>query len=146
MSYSTVESAVITVIRTHADFGTTNCTAGDLRPIKNGYQRFCAVKYGGSRREELTIHLIRHVWTVLIDLFVPYRGEVSDMEATFATERQKVIDTLATYPRLNDLSGVTKAEVLNGDAPEPLQTKKSAYRGQRLYLEVHETTKPVRVG
>lgn len=146
MSYATVEAAVVTVLRTHADFSTTNCTQGDSSPTKKGLERVVRVIYGGSRREEITIALMRHIWTVNIDLYVPYRGKIQDMEATFATERQKVIDTLAIYPRLDDLEGVTKAELLNGDRPEPLATKKAAYRGQRMYLEVHETVKPARVG
>jgi len=146
MSYATVEAAVITAIRTHADFDSNNCIAGDSSPIKKGYERVCRVWYGSSRREEVTISLMRHIWTVRIDIFVPYRGKIQDMEATLASERQKVIDTLATYPRLNDLTGVTKAEILNGDSPEPLNPKRTSYRGQRLYLEVHEIVKPARVG
>jgi hypothetical protein len=146
MSYANVEAAVVTVIRTHADFDSTNCIAGDRSPIKKGLERVCTVKYGNVRREAITITMMRHIWIVLVDIFVPYRGRIQDMETSLATERQKVIDTLAIYPHLDDLAGVTKAEILNGDAPEPLNPKKSAYRGQRLYLEVHETTKPVRVG
>jgi len=145
MSYATVEAAVVTVIKTHADFDDDNCIAGDDSPIKKGLERIVRVWYGGTRRNEVTIKLMEHVWTVRIDLFVPYRGDIHDMEATFATERQKVIDTLAKYPRLDSLAEVTKAELLNGDAPEPLNTKKTAYRGQRMYLEVHEVVKPARV-
>lgn len=146
MSYATVEAAAVTVMRTHADFDENNCIAGDSSPIKKGLERVLRIWYGGSRREELTITLMRHIWTLRLDLYVPYRGKIQDMEATLAAERQKVIDTLAAYPRLDNLSGVSKAEILNGDAPEPLVTKKSAYRGQRMYLEVHETVKPSRVG
>lgn len=145
MSYETIETAVVTAIRTHADFNTTNCVQGDSSPIKKGLERVVRVWYGSSRREEITIALMDHIWTVRIDIFVPYRGRIQDMETTMASERQKVIDTIAKYPRLNDLSGIRKAEILNGDSPEPLNTKKTAYRGQRLYLEVHETVKPVRV-
>ena len=145
MSYATVEAAVVTVIRTHADFDDTNCISGDSSPIKEGLERVVRVWYGTTRREEITCTLMRHIWTVRIDLFVPYRGKIQNMEATMAAERQKVIDTLAKYPRLNSLAGITKAELLNGDSPEPLGTKKTAYRGQRMYLEVHEVVKPARV-
>lgn len=146
MSYATVEAAVVAVIRTHADFDVNNCVQGDSSPIKKGFERVVRAWYGSTRREPLTLTLMRHIWTVRVDVFVPYRGKVQDMESTLANERQKVIDTLAKYPRLDNLAGVTKAEILNGDAPEPLNTKKTAYRGQRLYLEVHETVKPARVG
>ena len=146
MSYATVETAVVTVLRTHADFDTDNCVQGDSSPIKKGLERVVKVWYGSSRREPITLTIMRHIWTVRIDVFVPYRGRIQDMETSLATERQKVIDTMAKYPLLDNLAGVSKAEILNGDAPEPLNTKKTAYRGQRLYLEVHENVKPARVG
>lgn len=146
MSYATVEAAAVTVLRTSDHFNSGNCVAGDSSTIKKGVEQAVRVWYGGSRREPITLTLMRHIWTVRIDVYVPYRGKIQDMEATLATERQEVIDTLAKYPLLNNLSGVSKAEILNGDTPEPLNTKKNAYRGQRLYLEVHETVKPARVG
>lgn len=141
MSYATIETAAVTTLRLHDDFDSTNCTAGDRRPIAKGYERAASIKYGNLRREEISVTLRRHIWILYVDLIVPYRGEISDMEVTLATERQKVVDTYMNSPRLSNCSGVTRAEIINGDHPEPLMTKKTAYRGQRLYLEVHETAK-----
>ncbi len=146
MSYATVEAAALAVIKLHADYDDDNCKAGDSSPIKAGLPRVCRLLYGGGRREELTVTLMRHIWTINVDIYVPYRGELSTLEASLATERQTIIDQLAKYPMLNNTAGVTKAEILNGDKPESLAPKKTAYRGQRLYLEVNEVVKPARAG
>jgi hypothetical protein len=132
MSYATVEAAAITVLKTHADYDATNCTSGDVSPIKKGLARVARIWYDSSRREPISVTLMRHIWTLRVDLYVPYRGRIQDMEATMATERQKIIDTFAIYPRLNDLAGVTIAEILNGEAPQPLESKRTSYRGQRM--------------
>ncbi len=145
MSYATCEAAAVAVIILNAVYDSNNCKAGDSSPIKSGLPRVCRLLYGGGRREQLTIKLVRHIWTINVDIYVPYRGDLATLEASLATERQTIIDQLANYPRLNSCAGVTSAEVLNGDKPEPLAPKKSAYRGQRLYLEIKETVKPARV-
>lgn len=146
MSYATVEAAALAVIKLHADYDDNNCKAGDSSPIKSGLPRVCRLLYGGGRREPLTLTLMRHIWQINVDIYVPYRGELSTLEAALATERQTVLDQLAKYPLLNNCAGVTNAEVTNSDKPEPLAPKKTAYRGQRLYLEVKEIVKPARAG
>lgn len=141
-----IEEAVVDVLRTHDDLTHDNCLSGDLEGLKKGLARVVNVKYAKVTRKPLTITMVEHVWTLKIDVYVPYRGRIQDMEETLATERQKVIDTLAKYPKLDNLTGVHRAEIINGDAPEPLSTRKAAYRGQRLYLEVHQAVEPARVG
>lgn len=141
-----IEQAVVDVLRTHDDLNHDNCLSGDLAGLKKGLDRVVNVKYAKVTRKPLTITMVEHIWALQVDVYVPYRGRIQDMEASLAVERQKVIDTLAKYPKLDNLAGVHKAEVVNGDAPEPLSTRKAAYRGQRLRLEVHQAVEPVRVG
>ncbi len=145
MSYATIEAAVVSVIQAHANYDTSNCKAGDVSPIKKGYSRVCRVLYGGGTREEVSLRCVQHTWTINLDVYVPYRGDIPTLEASLATERQTIIDQLALYPKLNACSGVIDAEITNGDKPEPLNTKRSAYRGQRLYLKVEELVTPSRV-
>jgi hypothetical protein len=146
MSYSTVETAALTVLKLDtANWDANNCVAGSTYPMRKGYERFLNVLYGGGTRTPLTLTIMRHKWTVCIDLYVPYRGDLQTLEAALATERQKVIDQLAKYPLLNGCAGVNSAEIMNGDRPIPLENKRSPYRGQRLYLEVQENAKPARV-
>ena len=145
MSYSTVEAAAVEVLKKHADFTADNCKAGDLSPAKKGYERVARFLYGGVRPEQLTLTLVKNIWTVNIDLYVPFRGQVAELEGRLATERQKIIDTFNLYPILNGTAGVQWARIINGATPEPLNPKKGSYRGQRLFLEVAEVTKPARV-
>ena len=144
--YLDIENAVVEILRLHDDFNEYNCQRGGIEGIKKGAERLVRVMYDRISRQDLTIRVMEHTWTIKVDIYVPYRGRIQDMEDSLAIERQKVIDQLARYPRLNNLSGVTRAEILNGDAPEPLGRKKTAYRGQRLYLEVKQISQPGRVG
>ena len=146
MSYSEIEQAVLTVLRTHDDLNHDNCLSGDLEGMKRGFERLVRVMYARVNRRPLTATMMEHDWTVKIDVLIPYRGRIQDMEETLATERQKVIDTLAKYPKLDNMAGIISAEVMNGDAPEPLGSKKTAYRGQRLYLTIRQAVEPPRAG
>lgn len=145
-TYRNIEDAVVDIMRLHADFDETNCQRGGLEGLKKGWERCIRIKYSRVTRRDITLRVVEYTWEVKIDVYVPYRGRISDMEDTLAIERQKVIDHLAKYPHLNNLDGVIRAEILNGDAPEPLGSKKTAYRGQRLYLEIKQGTQPARVG
>jgi hypothetical protein len=145
MSYSTIETAALSVIRLLPVYDDSNCQAGDSSPLKKGYERVVKLLYGGGVRNPLTLTTMQHTWTVNVDVYVPYRGELSVLESTLATERQTIIDQLAKYPRLNNCTGVVDAEITNGNKPEPLNSKRSPYRGQRLYLLVQEVVYPGRV-
>ena len=145
-TYLDIENAVVEILRLHDDFDSRNCQRGTLDGIKRGWPRVVRVLYDRVSRTPITLALVERTWTIKVDIFVPYSRRISDMEDTMATEREKVIDHLAKYPTLNGLSGIFKAEILNGDAPEPLGSKKTAYRGQRLYLEVKQATQPSREG
>jgi len=144
MSYTTVETAILTVIRTHADFDTTNCLAGEASAIKKGLARVLRVLKGSHRQEAITIGAYKHVWSVNLDCYVPWRSDIATLEASLATETQKVIDTIEQYPSLNSATGVTNAEITNANQAEPLGSAKGGYRGQRLFLEVTEVTTPTR--
>lgn len=145
-TYLDIENAVIDVLHLHDDFDEDNCQRGGLDGIKKGWNRLVRIMYARVNRRDLTLALMEHTWTVKVDIYVPWRGRIQDMEDTLAIERQKVIDLLARYPLLNGVEGVYRAEILNGDAPEPLGGKKTAYRGQRLYLEIKQAVQPSRIG
>ena len=131
MSYSTIETSLLAVIRTHADFDATNVQAGEASAMKKGLARTVRVLKGAHTQKTLTIMTYRHTWTINIDLY---------------TEGQKIIDTLHQYPYLNASAGVTSAEIINAGQPEALAgDRKGRYRGQRYILEVVEVVTPGRL-
>lgn len=144
MSYSTIEAAVSTVIQKHADYDTTNVLRGETSAIKKGYARVVRLRYGGHRREEITLRCIKNTWVTNIDLYVPWRGDIATLETTFQTEFQKIIDTLEAWPRLAACDGVISTDLINADSPIPLEPRGGAYRGQRLILETQEVVTPTR--
>lgn len=145
MSYESIEVSLLAVIRTHIDFDDTNVQAGEAAAMKKGLARTVRLLKGPHTQRPLTITLYLHVWTVNIDLYVPWKGAMATLESDLYTEGQKIIDTLHEYPRLNGSAGVTSAEILNAGQPEALAgDRKGRYRGQRYILEVKETVTPTR--
>lgn len=144
MSYATVEAAVSAVIQKHADFDSDNVSQGDASPIRNGLERVVRILYGGHRREEITIRSILDTWTTNIDLYVPWRGNLADLETQFHTEFQKIVDTIEAWPNLDACSGVIASALVNASSPEPLKVQETSYRAQRLILETKEVVTPTR--
>lgn len=144
MSYSTIETAVAVVIKKHADYDDTNVLQGETSAIKKGYERVVRLRYGGHRRSEVSLRAILNVWTTNIDLYIPWRGETAELETRFQTEFQKIIDTIEAWPKLNGTTGIISSDLINASSPEPLESKKSAYRAQRLILETQEMITPTR--
>lgn len=146
MSYSTIETSLLAVIRTHADFDSTNVQAGEASAMKKGLARTVRVLKGPHTQNAVTIQLYRHVWMIYIDLYVPWKGDMATLESDLYTEGQKVIDTLHQYPRLDASAGVNSAELMNAGQPEALAgDRKGWYRGQRYTLEVVEVVMPTRL-
>jgi len=145
MSYQTIETSLLAVIRTHADFDTTNVQAGEASAMKRGLARTVRILKGPHVQVPVTLTSYRHTWTINIDLYVPWKGSMATLESDLYTEGQKLVDTLHKYPRLNASAGVTSAEIVNAGQPEAIAgDRKGRYRGQRYILEVRETATPVR--
>ena len=145
MSYSTIETSLLAVIRTHAYFDATNVQAGEASAMKKGLARTVRVLKGSHTQKPITIMAYKHTWTINIDLYVPWKGAIATLESDLYTEGQKIIDTLHLYPCLNASAGVTSAEIINAGQPEALAgDRKGRYRGQRYILEVIENVTPER--
>ncbi|MCK9599847.1 MAG: hypothetical protein M0R06_12460 [Sphaerochaeta sp.] len=138
MSYATIEAAVVAVIQKHADFAGSATKANDTKALGKGVSRFCLVSYNSDKAEELSIKTDRRTWLLNIDVFVPWRGDMADLESRIGTEVQKVKDTLAAWPRLDNCAGVLKAGLTIGTFPDVLTRGKGSFRGKRSMLEVQE--------
>ena len=144
MSQSVIEAGIVGTIRLHADFDADNCKLYDRRPLGKGLARVVVVSYDSVSTEQITIKMERRTWVYNVDVLVPWRGELAELDTRVGVETQKVIDTLAAYPRLNATANVQRADFSNSARPDLIMEKKGVYRGRRHTLNVLEIVDPGR--
>lgn len=144
MTQATVEKGIVDTITKQGDFRDTNCFLYDKRSLAKGLNRICIVSYNTHRRQEITLQLERRTWTYNIDVLVPWRGELTELDTRIGIETQKIIDILAKYPRLDGVSGVQKTIMNVSNTPDLLRARRGAYRGRRHLLDVLEIFDPGR--
>jgi hypothetical protein len=144
MSQTVIEAGIITTIRKHADFDDTNCNLYDRRPMAKGLARVVVVSYDSVTSEQITIQMERRTWVYNVDVMVPWRGDLVELDTRVAVETQKVIDTLAAYPRLSATANVQRADLSAAARPDLIMERKGVYRGRRHTLNVLEIVNPGR--
>ncbi len=145
MSQATIEAGIISTITQHADFDSDNTKLYDRRPTGKGKPRVVVVSYAQIRREPLTLQIERRIWTYNVDVMVPWRGDLFELDTRVGTETQKVIDTLAKYPKLNAVAGIQRTDLTLTNTPDIVQERKGGYRGRRHFLVVREIVDPGRL-
>jgi len=143
-SQRTIEDAIVATVTLHADFNDNNVFIYDKRALGKGLSRLVIVSYSTHRREGLTLQIERRIWSFNVDVLVPWRGELADMDKSVGTETQKVIDTLAKYPRLNATTDIQRTDMTASNTTDVLTERKGSYRGRRHVLEVREIYNPSR--
>ena len=144
MSQRVIEDAVAATIKLHADFDDTNCFVYDKRALGKGLDRLVIVAYAQHRRESISLQLERRVWTYNVDVLVPWRGELAELDTRVGTETQKVVDILAKYPRLNGTANIQRTDMSLSAIPDVITGRRGTYRGRRHTLEVREIYDPQR--
>ena len=144
MTQAVIEAAIVSTIQLHGDFSTANTRLNDRKPLRKGLARTVVVTYENHQDEDLTISRVRRIWTYAVDVLVPWRGQWDELMANVATETQKLVDTLAAYPKLNGAAGVVRARFMVSDTPDVVRSSKGGYRGRRHHVEVHEVVDPSR--
>ena len=77
-------------------------------------------------------------WVYNVDVLVPWRGELAELDTRIAVETQKVVDILAQYPRLKATAGIQRADLVAGTTADRISEKKGVYRGKRHTLNILE--------
>lgn len=144
MSQRAIEDAIVAVIKLHADFGDTNCYIYDRRALGKGLARLVVVSYAQHRRESLTLQMDRRIWSFNVDVLVPWRGQLTELDIRVGTETQKVVDILAKYPRLNGTSDIQRTDLTLSSLPDVIMERRGTYRGRRHSLDVLEIYNPQR--
>jgi len=145
MSQATIEAGIISTITQHADFDSDNTKLYDRRPMGKGKPRVVVVSYAQHKREDITLQIERRTWTYNVDVLVPWRGDLTELDTRVGTETQKLIDTLAKYPRLNGTANIQRTDMTLSSLPDLITERKGGYRGRRHSLDVLEVYNPARV-
>lgn len=140
----TIEDAIVATVKLHADFNNDNVFAYDRRKLAKGHDRFVVISYSTHRREGLTLQCDRRIWSFNVDVLVPWRGQLAEMDKSVGTETQKVIDILAQYPRLNGTTDIQRTDLTVSNTPDVISQRKGFYRGRRHNLDVLEIYDPSR--
>lgn len=146
--YATIETKAVAVLKKHADFadvaGVARVIRGSNKQLAKGLPRVARLDYGGERREPLTLKYDSRIWITFVDLFVPWRGDMAELNTRLQTEMAKVIQTFDQYPALDATAGLLRSHIVQGQTSDLLTEARGAYRGKRMFLESVEVVNPGR--
>jgi len=145
MTQATVEAGILATVKLHADFTAANTFLYDKRVLAKGLARLAIISYSSHKTEELTLKTERWVWTYNVDVLVPWRGELTEMDVRVGTETTKVVNILAQYPRLNGVANIQKTVMSSSSTPDVITQAKGVYRGRRHSLDIYEFVDPGRL-
>ncbi len=139
MSYDSVETGLLDVIILHSDYSSDNATKGDYRILGAGVVKAVVLTPGTfSRSVTAAPRRMGTTWAINLELFIPFRRELSLIATELRTFRQDLIDQIDKYPKLNGTSGVIDAIVEGGSEPELWQGENQRWWVQKMRCIVKE--------
>lgn len=140
MSYDTIEAAVLTRVRNISGYSSTNTSEGDYRILAKGVSKAVILQPGAirGRTKIATPRRLGTTWVVLIELFIPFIKEISDVADSIRTERQLIMDEMDKYPTLDQTTGVIHAWITSSSEPDGWQGSGRRWWTQTLECEVTE--------
>ena len=140
MSYDVAEAGFITTLRILANYTKGNSSQGDYRILGKGVKRAVIVNPGAIRGREVTAapRRVRTLWTINIELYVPFKGEISTTAKAIRVDRQEIIDHIDKYPTLDSTANVINAFITSGREPEIWKGGSRNWWRQVMTCEVEE--------
>ena len=143
MSYATIETGLLTLIRLLSGYSATNTAAGNYNVLSASSASSVILQPGEFSREVVAApRRVRTAWTINIELYVPYRTDIVTIAAAIRTKRQELIDHIDKYPTLNGVAGVLHAFVVGASEPVAWEGRRGArtsgYWMQMLTMQVEE--------
>ena len=138
MSYTSVETALATILKVHDDWNDQNVAAGDYRIFSAGLEKAIILSPGPFIRRTAAERLMQTNWVINLELYIAYGGEISTVAENIRTVRESVMDHIDKYPTLDGESGVLIARLTEGGDPEPWQIGNSYFWRQLMKVEIFE--------
>ena len=140
MSYATVEAALLTLIQGMTDYDTNNTSQSDYRILGHGKAQAVVLTPGAFTRSTASPQWHRTRWTINIEMYSLFTGDINTAGSTMRSKRQDIIDEIDKYPTLNDTSGVVLARITGGSEYELWSIHSKQYWVQILTCEIEERT------
>jgi hypothetical protein len=145
MSYDSVETGLRDVIRKITGYTATdqtaNVTKGDYRCLGFGVTKAVILTPGSFQREVVAApRRLAQTWTVNLELWLPFRNEVSDIASDVRTARQVILDEIDKWPRLDGTTNVLDAFATGGQEPIIWQGENRRWWTQMIPVIIKERT------
>lgn len=144
MAWDNVKSALVGAITQHADYSCANVLVEHSRVLGSGVARAVVINNGGVAREDWTWGTEKLTWTIWVDVYSRWTGQIQAVTANTSSDSQKVLDTISQYPRLNGSTGILNAAVQSIVPVDPINEGRTAYTRQRVSVIVQEIVTPNR--
>lgn len=141
MTYATVESGVLDVLRKLADYGTSNSSQGDYRILSRGNEKNVVLLRESATRVPITMgrsYRRQTDWTVIIEVWRQFPGESVDLKANLDADVSEIADHLDQWRNLDGTSGVLDSEVIEMRTPETWTEGRASWWKQDIVLRVKE--------
>ena len=136
--YNDVETALATVIKLHADWSSADVSQGDYRIFTEGLAKAIVLNPGQFQQKTAASAWISDRWTINLELYIAFGGEVSIVASNIRTIRQTLIEHIDKYITLNGQAGVVQSKVVSGAEPEMWQLGAMYFWRQLINIEVEE--------
>ena len=141
MAYTDGEGAILTRIRAHSDFSTSNTDANDWKILDSGNSAFYAILKPNEEPNDVEYYafgsyVIR--WQTVVEIWQRYKDDGTTAASLFGNV-QKIIAQMQPYKTLG-LANVQNAEVVSVTAPSFRwdQDGGPAWMVQEVNIEWHE--------
>lgn len=119
MSYATGEAAVLTILRLHADYSSSNTSRGDWRILDSGRDsHYVVLRMGRSTNEQSAITQAMTTWQTDIMAYERYAAD-GPSAITLQGHVQTLLEHVEKYPTLQGV--VTDAQIVGISEMEQLQ-------------------------
>ena len=144
MTYATVQTATLAVLRKLTEFDTENSSENDYRILANGKQYFAILRRGSTGNRSMQdvpangVYQKRSDRTVMIEIYALHTVDTLTTRQTLNTITQTVLDHLDKWPNLDQTAGVVETDADNTSKPEDYSVGRLNFLRQKIPFNIIE--------
>ena len=144
MTYATIQTAALAVLRKLTEFDTGNSHENDYRPLSVGKQYHVVLSGGDTSNRSMQdipangVYQKRSDRLVNIEIFVMYEKDLYTTRQQLNTITQTVLDHLDKWPNLDQTVGLIETDADSTPSPETFTQGRWRYLVQKIPLNIIE--------